>query len=84
MKLLQQHGAVHAAVNGSLNTTSKAAIISRAVNGSGYGAAPGAGYGSYGGQPGFLNLFTQQPAQWFNVSSIYAETDPPGELTVLV
>ncbi|KAA6420889.1 MAG: hypothetical protein FRX49_09030 [Trebouxia sp. A1-2] len=39
------------AINGSLNTTSKAAIDSRAVNGSGYSSAPGAAYGAYGNQP---------------------------------
>lgn len=66
------------AVNGSLNATSKAAIISASVNGSTPSAVPGAGYGVYGNQPGFLSGFTQQPTQWFNASSIYDETDPPG------
>ncbi|DBA92269.1 TPA: hypothetical protein ACH3X2_003703 [Trebouxia sp. C0005] len=69
------------AINGSLNTTSKAAIDSRAVNGSGYSSAPGAAYGAYGNQPGFLNGFTQQPAQWFNASAVYVQTDPPANET---
>ena len=60
------------AVNGSLNASSKAAIISRSVNGS--------GYGDYKNSAGFLDGFTQQPAQWFNVSAQYIATDPPGEL----
>ena len=58
------------AVNGSLNATSKAAIISRSVNGS--------GYGDYKNSAGFLDGFTKQPAQWFNVSALYLATDPPG------
>ncbi|KAL0038112.1 hypothetical protein WJX79_003329 [Trebouxia sp. C0005] len=63
------------AINGSTNTTSKAAIISRAVNGS--------GYGTYGNQPGFLSGFSQQYPQWFNASAVYAETDPPANSTGL-
>ena len=59
-------------MNATLNATSKAQIISRSVNGSGYGV--------YKNTVGFLDGFTQQPAQWFNASLQYSLTDPPGML----
>ena len=59
------------AVNGSLNATSKAALASKAVNGSGY--AP------YGSTPtAFLDNFLKQPYSWFNASNAYYAIDPPG------
>ncbi|KAK9827504.1 hypothetical protein WJX74_006310 [Apatococcus lobatus] len=59
----------HPLLNATLNATSKTQIISRSVNGSGYGI--------YKNTVGFLDGFTQQPAQWFNASLQFYLTDPP-------
>lgn len=59
------------AVNGSLNASSKAAQVTRAVNGSGYGA--------FGNPSQYLDgLSSQNPAAWFNLSNTFAAIDPPG------
>lgn len=61
------------AVNGSLNATSKAALISAAVNGSGYGV--------YGNPTGYLDgLSHDNPAAWFNLSTNFARIQPPGKI----
>lgn len=39
----------------------------------------GSGYGDYKNSAGFLDGFTQFPAQWFNVSATFLATDPPGK-----
>jgi hypothetical protein len=48
----------------------KAAEISAAFNGS--------GYGSSGTQAGYIASLLQRPANWFNATATYVTVDPPG------
>ncbi len=51
-------------------TATKAAQISAAFNGS--------GYGSLGTQAGYVASLLQRPATWFNATATYVTVDPPG------
>lgn len=58
--------------NASSSAVSKAAAISRAVNGSSFGAATNL--------VEYVTSLSQQPAAWFNLSATFVGIDPPREL----